>query len=135
MSNTSTAQIMSLVERYRTFGWLAKKPELKQQLQAAVETLVQERNELKAQIGDLPEAQKEMLKEIKSLKELLFKEQEKAVCRCSEKLVDFVSYYANCPCCDNDEECTADCTFKDDDNMSYEVMMEAREALKLLPNK
>ena len=80
MSNTSTAQIMSLVERYRTFGWLAKKPELKQQLQAAVETLVQERNELKAQIGDLPEAQKEMLKEIKSLKELLFKEQEKAVC-------------------------------------------------------
>jgi len=51
MSNTSTAQIMLLVERYRTFGWLAKKPELKQQLQAAVETLVQERDALKAQIG------------------------------------------------------------------------------------
>ena len=62
---------MSLVERYRTFGWLTKKPELKQQLQAAVETLVQERDELKAQLGDLPEAQAAMLQEIKVLRDAL----------------------------------------------------------------
>jgi len=46
-----------------------------------------------------------------------------------EKLVDFVRYYANCPCCDNDEKCDDDCTFEDDDAMGYGVMVHAREAL------
>lgn len=47
-----------------------------------------------------------------------------------EKLVAFVSYYANCPCCNQDEECIEDCTFEDDDPNAYDVMQQAREVLK-----
>lgn len=47
-----------------------------------------------------------------------------------EKLKDFVRYYANCPCCQSDDECVYDCSFADDDPNAYEVMQMARDALK-----
>ena len=48
-----------------------------------------------------------------------------------EKLSEFVRYYANCPCCDRDEKCADDCTFKHDDAVEHDVMIQAREVLEL----
>lgn len=47
-----------------------------------------------------------------------------------EKLLDFVRYYATCPCCGKDDVCTDDCTFEMDDPQSFDLMKEAREALQ-----
>lgn len=47
-----------------------------------------------------------------------------------DKLVEFVRYYANCPCCGQDVACVAGCTFEHDDPCGYDVMENAREALK-----
>ena len=47
-----------------------------------------------------------------------------------EKLKDFASYYATCPCCDQNEVCLEDCTFKDDACNDSSAMEMAREALK-----
>lgn len=47
-----------------------------------------------------------------------------------EKLEAFVSYYANCPCCDQNEECLEGCTFKEDLPDDYALMQDAREAMK-----
>lgn len=47
-----------------------------------------------------------------------------------ERLKSFVSYYANCPCCDRNEECLEGCTFKDDLPNDYDIMQDAREVMK-----
>jgi len=48
----------------------------------------------------------------------------------TSKLIEFVRYYANCPCCDQDETCANGCTFVHDDTSGHDVMIQAREALK-----
>jgi len=47
-----------------------------------------------------------------------------------QKLQAFVAYYATCPCCNEDEECSEGCTFKEDDWNAYDMMQLAREAMK-----
>src|SRR3990167_10997213 len=68
----NTEQIMSLHNKaaltYNKDGLLyAARSE---QLQAAIEALVQERDALKAELGDLPASQAEMLREIKVLRKV-----------------------------------------------------------------
>jgi hypothetical protein len=47
-----------------------------------------------------------------------------------ERLRDFVSYYARCPCCSQTEQCVGDCTFATDNPNAAEEMDQARAALK-----
>jgi hypothetical protein len=47
-----------------------------------------------------------------------------------ERLRDFVSYYARCPCCQQELACVDDCTFATDDPNAAEEMDQARAALK-----
>lgn len=47
-----------------------------------------------------------------------------------EKLSEFVRYYANCPCCDQDGKCADNCTFAHDDAVEHDVMIQAREVLE-----
>ena len=46
-----------------------------------------------------------------------------------DALIDFVRYYAACPCCGEEVECSDGCTFEHDDVAAHEVMLEARLAL------
>ena len=45
-----------------------------------------------------------------------------------EKLVEFVRYYAKCPCCEKNDVCADGCTFAHDDPVGDDVMTQAREA-------
>tara|TARA_R110000868_G_scaffold129587_4_gene338604 strand:- start:765 stop:962 length:198 start_codon:yes stop_codon:yes gene_type:complete len=47
-----------------------------------------------------------------------------------EKLRDFVSFYANCPCCQKSDVCGGGCSFAQDDPNGFDVMQQAREALQ-----
>jgi len=47
-----------------------------------------------------------------------------------ERMRSFVAYFANCPCCDENEKCLNDCTFKYDDTNGFDLMQQAREAMK-----
>ena len=46
-----------------------------------------------------------------------------------EALRDFALYYARCPCCQEAEKCTDDCTFASDAPNDAEAMKAARAAL------
>lgn len=47
-----------------------------------------------------------------------------------ERLEAFISYYTTCPCCEQDKECLEDCTFKDDSPNDYDIMQDARGAMR-----
>lgn len=46
-----------------------------------------------------------------------------------ERLRDYVSFKAMCPCCERDRECMDECTFATDAPADYEEMQAARAAL------
>jgi len=48
-----------------------------------------------------------------------------------EKLRDFVSFYANCPCCQKSDVCVENCSFEQDCPSDWEIMQQAREALRV----
>lgn len=48
----------------------------------------------------------------------------------TSKLIEFVRYYAQCPCCTEYEICVDECTFADDYPNGHYTMMQDREALK-----
>lgn len=48
----------------------------------------------------------------------------------TEKLIDFVKYYATCPCCEKADVCVPGCEFEEVDAQAHYVMMMARDALR-----
>ena len=47
----------------------------------------------------------------------------------TEPLIDFVMFFARCPCCEQTVECLKGCTFHTDCPTDAELMDEAREAI------
>ena len=47
-----------------------------------------------------------------------------------ERMRGFIEFYAYCPCCEESEVCLDGCTFSVDSPVGYDVMQDAREALK-----
>ena len=53
-----------------------------------------------------------------------------ALCDEIERLRNYLGYDANCPCCDQSDECADGCTFSDDAPDAHAHMMEVRSVLK-----